>query len=236
MRPVPAALPTAVPPPLLSAAAPRTEPPTPHGATMEPSQTPTGPRTTLTAPVTCPDLPCPECARPRLLYPNVSGDRPGTSDGIGCTNTDCPAFGMDLPVWMATDRAITAGAPDPNPAGLPRPRADGLPIPWVTPVTAATGPLWKDLHAGRLARAQLRWLCQLCGDAAPYEACLITGPRGACLTSAPLHDGCARMAAALCPAPAKANARIVTATPAQIITRGHIAAELGMVQTWRVLP
>lgn len=49
-----------------------------------------------------------------------------------------------------------------------------------------------------------------------------------------MHDGCARKAAALCPAPAKVNARIVPATRTQITTRGDIAVEFGMVQTWRL--
>lgn len=186
-----------------------------------------------TPPVACADLPCPECGRPRLLHFKDRTDLPGTSEGIACANLDCPAVGLDLPVWMATDRAIAAGAPDLCPAGLPRPRANGLPIPWVTPVTRATGPLWKDLHAARLGRAQQRWLCQLCGEQCGPHAYLIVAANGSCLTSAPLHDGCARMAAALCPAPARVGGRVVAATQAQIIARGEVAAELGMVQTWR---
>jgi hypothetical protein len=78
---------------------------------MGPPKPRVGPGAAFSAPVSCSDLPCPECGRPRLLYPNVDADRSGTSDGLGCANTNCPAFGLDLPVWMATDRAIAAGAP-----------------------------------------------------------------------------------------------------------------------------
>ncbi|MFC4056172.1 hypothetical protein ACFOY4_41350 [Actinomadura syzygii] len=193
-------------------------------------------RHAVTEPVACPDLPCPDCGRPRYLQPpevGPDGTAHGTTSGIGCATIDCPTAGLPLPVWLAIDRAVAAGAADLCPAGRPRPRAHGLPVPWVTPVTRATGPLWRDLHTARLARAQLESLCQVCGLGCDRRFSLIVDPHGHCLTSAPLHEECARLALAVCPAPSRARARTVTATRAQIHTRGDIAVELAMTQTWR---
>lgn len=181
--------------------------------------------------VPCPDLPCGDCGRPRLLDAEAGY--------LACGNLDCPNLGILAPFWRELDALVDAGVPDPCPAGWPRPRHAGLPVPWLTPVAAAAGPLWRLVHGRRLAHAQDHWVCQVCGEPCDPAATLIVDGSGRCRTSAPLHDGrCAELSAAVCPALARSAAYTVTvtATRADVVVEGETDLALGWSRWWRVLP
>ncbi|MWA03888.1 hypothetical protein F8568_026590 [Actinomadura sp. LD22] len=161
--------------------------------------------------VPCADLPCSDCGKPRLLDP--------ATGQLCCGNWRCSSLAVPVPIWRALDRAVAAGASDLCPAGWPRPlhrdpRHGAIAVLWVTPVTAAAGPLWNLVHGARLARAQQAWLCQTCGTPAPLAAVCPALRRGA----------------------AAGSARAVTVTRAGIGIAGYIAPELGMTERWTLTP
>ncbi|MFI8977092.1 hypothetical protein ACIGO9_29715 [Nocardia asteroides] len=175
-----------------------------------------------------PELPCPDCGHPRLLGAETAA--------VSCANTQCSAAGFAVSLWQLLDRAGI----DHNPAGPVRPVSGGWPIPWITPVTATTGPVprlrahWRMLHRGRLATAQQRWLCQHCGTAAdPAAAVLIVDDAsGRCLTSAPLHPDCAEVSLQQCPHLGRALTSAATIARGQELREGELAAEIGLTQDW----
>lgn len=178
--------------------------------------------------VPVPELCCDCCSRPRHVV---------TADGtVGCHRPACSAAGIDVPLWHVIDRATAAGRPDQNPRGRRRPILGGRPVPWVTPVTSAARPIWRALHRGRLARCQTEWACQLCGEPLEEAAALITYSNGTCPTSAAAHPGCARLATAVCPHLASAEAiRLHHITHADITITGEVWPELGQTQRWRIV-
>lgn len=174
-----------------------------------------------------PDMPCGDCGRPQLL---------GLDTGTVCCATSwCSASGIAAPLW----RMLDAAGIDHNPAGARRPVHRSLPVPWLTPVTCDSAgmlrPHWRMIHRGRLAAAQERWLCQHCGLPADLAAAVVfVDADGWCLTSAPLHPGCADVSAAGCPHLRAAGATAVVIACGQERRRGDVAPEIGLTQDWKL--
>lgn len=176
--------------------------------------------------VPCPDLPCPDSALPRLLDP--------LGGWLVCGNPRCPNLAIGAPLWRELDAAVAAGAPDLCPPGWPRPQRGGFPVPWLTPVTAAAGPLWKLIHGARLVQAQTAWCCQTCGLPCEAAAAVVVDEAGRCRTSAPLHERCAVLSLAVCPDLARSGARAVAVTRTDIAAEGDTDLALGLTARWRV--
>ncbi|MGY1944436.1 hypothetical protein [Nocardia asiatica] len=172
-----------------------------------------------------PGLPCAACGHPRQLDMDT---------GVAsCATAWCAALGICTPLW----RLIDAAGIDHNPAGHQRPAHRGVPIPWITPVTEGPDgqlrPHWRMIHRGRLAAAQLQWLCQHCGLAAdPASAIVFVDDSGCCLTSAPLHPQCADTSVSQCPHLIRAAVTAVMIARGQQQRDGEVAPEIGLTEDW----
>lgn len=169
--------------------------------------------TAADAEIRVPELPCIGCGRAMLV---AVADL--LSGSAFCDNTECAARWKAIEVWQLQDRAVAAGQPDPNPPGWPRPMQDGRPLPWVTPVAGRAW--WRWVHLDRLEQCQTWWGCQVCGEPLERTAVAVTDADRWLVTSACLHDRCARLALTICPALLAAAIRLPCVSAEDILVDG----------------